>query len=264
MTENADHDILPWNIPTAAYLHGFDVTSTPGVAVDADLSGFPPTCVTWGGDEMFRDPIRRYVDRLRAAGVPTDAQEFEGMFHVFQILMPWADDSREVSRHVHSSFSASSPTRRRSPDLDLSGALGLDALTLRPARARRPPCAGRGGSPGGRCRQEVRTLAHGETGELRRAVLGDDDAGVVARRGDHRSLRGDARDAGHDLAVALGRRAQADERMCVEVQLGPGHEVLVPADARDLPAVDAVGHHLAVEIDREGAVDGDEVGVASR
>ena len=49
--------------------------------------------------------------------------------------------------------------------------------------------------------------------------------------------------------------------MGVEVELGPGHEVLVPTDARDLPAVDAVGHHLAVEIDREGTVDGDEVGV---
>ena len=49
---------------------------------------------------MFRDPIRRYVQRLRAAGVPTDAREFDGMFHVFQILMPWADDSREAFRHV--------------------------------------------------------------------------------------------------------------------------------------------------------------------
>ena len=49
---------------------------------------------------MFRDPIRRYVERLRAAGVPTDAREFEGMFHVFPILMPWADDSREAFRHV--------------------------------------------------------------------------------------------------------------------------------------------------------------------
>ena len=49
---------------------------------------------------MFRDAIRRYVQRLRAAGVPTDAQEFDGMFHVFQILMPWADDSREAFRHV--------------------------------------------------------------------------------------------------------------------------------------------------------------------
>lgn len=101
ITENADHDILPWNIPTAAYLHGIDVTSSVVSPLSADLSAFPPTCITWGGDEMFRDPIRSYVERLRSDGVPTDAREFDGMFHVFQILMPWADDSREVFRHVH-------------------------------------------------------------------------------------------------------------------------------------------------------------------
>lgn len=100
VTDNADLDILPWNIPTASYLHGVDSSSRSVSPLTADLSDFPPTCVTWGGDEMFRDPIRRYADRLRAEGVPTDAQEFEGMFHVFPILMPWADDSREVFRHV--------------------------------------------------------------------------------------------------------------------------------------------------------------------
>ena len=108
VTENADHDILPWNIPTAAYLHGADVTSSPVSPLTADLSGFPPTCVTWGGDEMFRDPIRRYVERLRAAGVPTYGQEFDGMFHVFEILMPWAVNSREV-------FAARPPLHRASP-----------------------------------------------------------------------------------------------------------------------------------------------------
>jgi acetyl esterase/lipase len=100
VTENADRDILPWNIPTAAYLHGIDATNKAVSPLTADLSGFPPTCVTWGGDEMFRDPIRRYVDRLRQAGVPTEAQEFPGMFHVFQILMPWADASRAAFRLV--------------------------------------------------------------------------------------------------------------------------------------------------------------------
>jgi acetyl esterase/lipase len=49
---------------------------------------------------MFRDPIRRYVKRLQNAGVRTEGQEFEGMFHVFPILMPWADDSRDVFRLV--------------------------------------------------------------------------------------------------------------------------------------------------------------------
>ncbi len=100
VTENAEHDILPWNIPTASYLHGADASSRSVSPLTADLSGFPPTCVSWGGDEMFRDPIRRYVERLRAAGVPTEAQEFDGMFHVFPILMPWLEDSREVFRRV--------------------------------------------------------------------------------------------------------------------------------------------------------------------
>jgi epsilon-lactone hydrolase len=54
----------------------------------ADLEGFPPTCMSWGADEMFRDPIRRFAGRLREAGVPARAHEVPGMFHVFQIAMP--------------------------------------------------------------------------------------------------------------------------------------------------------------------------------
>ncbi|HTU38761.1 MAG TPA: alpha/beta hydrolase, partial [Acidimicrobiales bacterium] len=100
ITENAEHDILPWNIPTASYLHGFDATAPSVSPLTADLGGFPPTCVSWGGYEMFRDPIRRYVQRLRAAGVDTEAREYDGMFHVFQMLMPWAVDSRDVFRRV--------------------------------------------------------------------------------------------------------------------------------------------------------------------
>ncbi len=102
ITENADRDILPWNIPTTAYLHGTDASSQPVAPLRANLAEFPPTCVTWGGDEMFRDPIRRYVQRLREDGVPTEAHEFDGMFHVFPILMPWAEDSRDVFRLVRS------------------------------------------------------------------------------------------------------------------------------------------------------------------
>jgi monoterpene epsilon-lactone hydrolase len=125
ITENADRDILPWNIPTSAYLHGTDVTSSLVAPLNADLSGFPPTCVAWGGDEMFRDPIRRYVDRLRAAGVRTDAAEFEGMFHVFEILMPWADDSREVFRHVQRFMERVLADAPPLGTLDLLGTLGL-------------------------------------------------------------------------------------------------------------------------------------------
>lgn len=100
VTANATHDILPWNIPTASYLHGVDASSAYVSPVNADLEGFPPTCMFWGADEMFRDPIRRFAGRLRKAGVPTYAHEAPGMFHVFPILMPWAEASREVYQHV--------------------------------------------------------------------------------------------------------------------------------------------------------------------
>ena len=100
LTDNAESDILPWNIPTASYLHGFDPSSGLVSAVDADLDGFPPTAVSWGGAEMFRDPIRNFVERLEKAGVPTHAHEVPGMFHVFQILMPWAEESRTIYDHV--------------------------------------------------------------------------------------------------------------------------------------------------------------------
>jgi acetyl esterase/lipase len=99
VTDNAPRDILPWNIPTAAYLHGADATQVE-VTADGDLSRFPPTFVCWGGDEMFRDPIRRFVARLEEAGVPHEAHESPGMFHVFPILMPWATTSRAVFRDV--------------------------------------------------------------------------------------------------------------------------------------------------------------------
>jgi epsilon-lactone hydrolase len=125
ITENADRDILPWNIPTTAYLHGTDASSQPLDPLSADLSAFPPTCVTWGGDEMFRDAIRRYVRHLRASGVPTDAREFGGMFHVFPILMPWADDSREAFRHVRNFIHRVVDDARPVPLADLTRKLNL-------------------------------------------------------------------------------------------------------------------------------------------
>ena len=100
VTENASRDILPWNIPTAPYLHGADPAESDVSSVNADLHGFPPTAVSWGGDEMFRDPIRTFVARLEDAGIDVHPHEVPGMFHVFQILMPWADESRAIYEHV--------------------------------------------------------------------------------------------------------------------------------------------------------------------
>jgi acetyl esterase/lipase len=100
VSDNADRDILPWNIPTSAYLHGRDPGAAPVSAVNQDVSMWPPTFVSFGGDEMFRDAIRRFVDHLEESGVDTTALEEPGMFHVFPILMPWAEGSRRAYREV--------------------------------------------------------------------------------------------------------------------------------------------------------------------
>jgi acetyl esterase/lipase len=98
--ENASCDILPWNIPVRPYLRGHEPSDERVSVTDADLRRLPPTFVAFGGDEMFRDPIRRFVERLERFGVDTTSIEEPRMFHVFPILMPWADASARVYRAV--------------------------------------------------------------------------------------------------------------------------------------------------------------------
>ena len=98
--ETADSDILPWNIPTSAYLHGESATAAEVSAIDADVSSWPPVFMTWGSDEMFRDAIRIFADHLERQGVVSVTSEADGMFHVYPILMPWAETSREAYREA--------------------------------------------------------------------------------------------------------------------------------------------------------------------
>lgn len=100
VTENADTDILPWSIPVTPYLHGLQPGDDRVSAVYADPSPdwFPPTFVCWGEAEMFRDSVRDFAEHLRDNGVIVRAMEERGMFHVFPILMPWAESSKRVFR----------------------------------------------------------------------------------------------------------------------------------------------------------------------
>lgn len=103
ITDNAPYDVLPWNLPTAPYLQGIEpgdpLVSTVNAALNPEW--FPPAFVTSGSQEMFRDGIRKFVVNLRDAGVRVHAVEEEGMFHVFPILMPWAEASRRVFRQLN-------------------------------------------------------------------------------------------------------------------------------------------------------------------
>lgn len=103
VTENAQHDILPWSIPVTPYLQGVQPNDqrVSAVYADPDPAWFPPTFVCWGSDEIFRDGIREFALRLEKSEVRTYAMEEHGMFHVFPILMPWAESSKRVFRALH-------------------------------------------------------------------------------------------------------------------------------------------------------------------
>ncbi len=100
VTDNAPLDVLPWNIPVNSYLHGIDPHDERVDVLLDDLSGWPPTFLVYGADEMFRDAIRQLALHLADAGVPHDAMEVEGMFHVFPFLVPWAEESQEAYRRA--------------------------------------------------------------------------------------------------------------------------------------------------------------------
>jgi len=89
---------LPWNIPVQPYLHGVDSRDRRISVLNADLSDFPPTFVAFGGQEIFRDAIREFVSRLEQSKIETTIIEEPDMFHVFPILMPWAQASRRAYR----------------------------------------------------------------------------------------------------------------------------------------------------------------------
>ncbi|MFT4127323.1 MAG: alpha/beta hydrolase [Gordonia sp. (in: high G+C Gram-positive bacteria)] len=98
--ENAQTDILPWNVPVTPYLRGVQPDDARVSLVNAtpDAEWFPPAFVVSGADEMFRDAIRDFVVLLEKQGIEVEAIEERGMFHVFPILMPWAEPSRAVYR----------------------------------------------------------------------------------------------------------------------------------------------------------------------
>ncbi len=96
VTKNAPLDVLPWNIPVNSYLHGIDPRNGRVDVLLDDLSGWPPTFLVYGGNEMFRDAIRALSRRLGEAGVTREVLEVEGMFHDFPLLVPWARESRDV------------------------------------------------------------------------------------------------------------------------------------------------------------------------
>jgi epsilon-lactone hydrolase len=105
VTDNASHDVLPDSIPVLQYLGEADPKDPRVSVVYADVHRFPDTFLSYGGQEMFRDEIIEFVEKLRKAEVDVETFEAPDLFHVYEILMPFADASKdtiaEVVRFVH-------------------------------------------------------------------------------------------------------------------------------------------------------------------
>ena len=71
----------------------------PSAAVPArcrDLAGLPPAWLGVGTVDLFYDEDLRFVERLRAAGVPVDLHVVPGAFHGFDTLFPKSKVAEEL------------------------------------------------------------------------------------------------------------------------------------------------------------------------
>jgi monoterpene epsilon-lactone hydrolase len=62
----------------------------------ADHTDLPPMLVHVGTHEVLLDDARRIVQSARAAGVPAELGEFEGMWHVFQAILGLPETTRSL------------------------------------------------------------------------------------------------------------------------------------------------------------------------
>lgn len=70
----------------AAYAGGADLADPMLSPLFGDFTGFPPTLIQVGGNEVLYSDAERLRDRMRAAGALCQMEEWTEMWHVFQML----------------------------------------------------------------------------------------------------------------------------------------------------------------------------------
>jgi acetyl esterase/lipase len=82
-------------------LYGTDrVPPTAAPARATDLSGLPPTFISVGAVDGFRDEDVDYATRLNQAGVPTELHVYPGACHGFNLMAPEAAVSKQCLRNM--------------------------------------------------------------------------------------------------------------------------------------------------------------------
>lgn len=89
VTKNSDRDwVTPARLQSAqkAYLAGHDPLDPLASPVHARMQGLPRLYIQMGTHELLLSDIGKFVDKARWAGVPVQAEIWEGMFHSWQIF----------------------------------------------------------------------------------------------------------------------------------------------------------------------------------
>jgi acetyl esterase/lipase len=66
----------------AGFVPGRDPADPDLAPLDADLAGLPPMVVHVGSEEILLDDAVRLARRARAAGVPVQLRQYDGLWHV--------------------------------------------------------------------------------------------------------------------------------------------------------------------------------------
>jgi len=82
------------------YLADTDPKTPLASPLYADLTGLPPMLIQVGTAETLLDDSIRIAERLRAAGVSVELQQYEDLIHVFQAFAPIVPESLEAIEKV--------------------------------------------------------------------------------------------------------------------------------------------------------------------
>lgn len=66
----------------------------------ADFTGFPPTLIQTGTDEVLLDDTTRLAGRMEQAGVDVTCELWDGLWHVFPLFQPLLPEGRTANRRA--------------------------------------------------------------------------------------------------------------------------------------------------------------------
>ena len=84
----------------ALYAPDQDLTHPEISPLFADFSGFPPTAIQVGSDEVLLDDSIRLEQRMSEAGVDVHCEVWEGLWHDFPLFQPLLPEGRAAGKRV--------------------------------------------------------------------------------------------------------------------------------------------------------------------